>query len=114
MYSSARDIAGAVQLRRAGYVVPASPGRRDRKPADDQALLYELWQTSHFGWMAEATIRRTLIVSGLQESLGGSFAECLRRLLTRGWVEHRHGDVSRDDREWRLTDSGRDVLAHRD
>ncbi|HYB27849.1 MAG TPA: hypothetical protein VEF89_14620 [Solirubrobacteraceae bacterium] len=115
MYSSAPDIAGAVQLIRAGYVMPASPRRRDRKPPDDQALLFALWQTSHFGWIAESTIRRTVIVSGVQESLGDSLAECLRRLLTSGWVdEQRYDDAGGDEREWRLTDSGRDALARQD
>jgi len=112
MYSSAPDIAGAVQLRRAGYATPASPERRDRKPPDDRALLYELWQTSHFGWMTEATIRRTVIVSGLQESLGESPVESLRRLQSWGWVEQRY-DAGGDEREWRLTDTGRHALAHR-
>jgi hypothetical protein len=40
----------------------------DPKPPDDQALLRECWQISHFGWIPEAAIRRSLIISGGQEN----------------------------------------------
>ena len=38
--------------------------RRDRmaiRPSD-QELLYELWLISHFGWIADATVARALII----------------------------------------------------
>jgi hypothetical protein len=36
----------------------------DLKPPDDQALLRECRQISHFGSIPEAAIRRSLIISG--------------------------------------------------
>jgi len=72
-----------------------------------------LWLISHFGWIADATICRALIISGAQEILDGGLGDRLRQLVNRGWVERRHTDGGTDETEWRLTDSGRDVLAHR-
>jgi DNA-binding HxlR family transcriptional regulator len=72
-----------------------------------------LWLISHFGRIAEATIRRSLIISGAQEILATALAERLRQLLNRGWVEHRHNDAGPGEPEWRLTDSGRAAFAHR-
>jgi hypothetical protein len=105
-----REIAAGIRRRPTGYIRPARSTGRERKPPSDQALLHELWLISHFGWIAEATIRRTLIISGAHESLAASLAERLRQLLNRGWVEQRHDDLGTEELEWRLTDSGRDAL----
>lgn len=91
-------------------VGPARPTGPDREPPSDQALLRELWLISHFGWIAEATIRRTLVISGAHEILAVSLAEPLRQLVNRGWVERRYSGASTEELEWRLTDSGRDAL----
>jgi hypothetical protein len=72
-----------------------------------------LWLISQFGWIAYGTVCRTLIISGAQETLAGGLGDRLRQLLDRGWVEQRHNDAGTDEREWRLTDGGRDALAHR-
>jgi hypothetical protein len=79
----------------------------------DQDLLHELWLISHFGWIAEATIARGLMISGAREVLTGHLGDRLRLLLNRGWVERRYTDGGTDEPEWRLTDGGRDALAHR-
>ena len=79
----------------------------------DQELLHELWLISHFGWVADATIARALIISGAQEILTSGLGDRLRQLLNRGWIERRHNHAVTDEPEWRLTDSGRDALAHR-
>ena len=100
----------AIGPTRVGYVPPARPTGPDRQLSSDQALLQELWLISHFGWIAEATIRRTLVISGAEEILAISLAECLRQLLNRGWVEQRYNDAGTEELEWRLTDSGRDAL----
>ena len=80
-------------------------------PPSDEELLHELWLISHFGWIADATISRSLIISGGQDILASGLGDRLRQLLNRGWVERRHNDGETD--EWRLTDGGRDALAHR-
>ena len=82
-------------------------------PPSEEELLRELWLISHFGWIADATICRALIISGAREVLASGLGDRLRQLLNRGWVEQRHTDGGTDEPEWRLTDSGRDVLAHR-
>lgn len=82
-------------------------------PPGDQELLHELWLISHFGWIAHATIRRALIISGAQETQANGLGDRLRQLRNRGWVEQRHDDDGTEKPEWRLTDSGRDALAHR-
>ncbi len=79
--------------------------RSGPKPSDEQALLHELWQISHFGWISEAAIRRTLTIAGGQELSALAVGERLRPLAERGWVERRHAGT--DEHEWRLTDSGR-------
>jgi hypothetical protein len=79
----------------------------------DRDLLHELWLIGHFGWIADATISRALFISGAQDILAGDLGDRLRPLVHRGWVEQRHNDGGPDTPEWRLTDSGRDVLAHR-
>ena len=104
--------------KRSGRHEPEASGEPTRHapratPPSDQELLHELWLISHFGWIAHATIRRTLIISGAQETLASGLGDRLRQLLNRGWVEQRHNDAGTDEREWRLTDSGRDALAHR-
>ena len=91
------------------------PARHARAaiPPSEEELLRELWLISHFGWIAGATIYRALIISGAQEVLASGLGDRLRQLVNRGWVEGRHTDGGADEPEWRLTDSGRDVLAHR-
>ena len=93
------------------------PGTSDRPTRDapaiapsDRELLRELWSISHFGWIEQATICRTLIISGARETLAGDLGDRLRQLRNRGWVEQRDNDAGTEEREWRLTDSGRDVL----
>ncbi len=81
--------------------------RPDPTPSDEQALLDELWQISHFGWIPEAAIRRALTIAGGQEISAVAVAERLRRLVERGWVEQRDRDADTQEQEWRLTDSGR-------
>jgi hypothetical protein len=76
----------------------------------DRELLHELWSISHFGWIAQATICRALIISGAHETLASDLGDRLRHLRNRGWLEPRDNDAGTDEREWRLTDSGRDVL----
>jgi hypothetical protein len=82
-------------------------------PPSDQELLHELWLISHFGWVADATIARALMISGAREILAGGLGDRLGQLASRGWVEGRENDAGTDEPEWRLTDSGRDVLAQR-
>ena len=82
-------------------------------PPSDQELLHELWLISHFGWVTDATIARALIISGADGILAGGLGDRLRQLVSRGWVEGRGNDGGTDEPEWRLTDSGRDVLAQR-
>ncbi len=82
-------------------------------PPSEEELLRELWLISHFGWIADAIIARALIISGAREVLPGGVGDRLGQLVNRGWVERRHTDGGTDEPEWRLTDSGRDVLAHR-
>jgi hypothetical protein len=101
---------GRHELDLSGQRAPTPP---DRNPSSDPELLGALWLISHFGWIAEATIRRSLIISGAQEILATALAQRLRQLLNRGWVEHRHNDAGTDEPEWRLTDNGRAALAHR-
>jgi hypothetical protein len=87
------------------------PARASRQPRDEQSLLHELWQISHFGWIPQAAIRRSLIIScGGQEIPAAALAERLRRLLERGWAEQRR-DAALGDCQWRLTDSGRSARA---
>jgi hypothetical protein len=82
-------------------------------PPSHAELLHELWLISHFGWVADATICRALIISGAHEILASGLGDRLRQLMNRGWVERRHTDDGTDEPQWRLTDSGRDALAHR-
>ena len=92
---------------------PARPGSRPSPGSsraratrlDEQTLLHELWQISHFGWIPETAVRRGLTIAGGHEIPTSALHECLRQLLERGWAELRH--TGADAREWRLTDSGR-------
>ncbi len=81
--------------------------RSDPKLSDEQALLQELWQISHFGWIPEAAIRRTLTIAGGQQISAVAVAERLRGLVERGWIEQRESDADTQEPEWRLTDRGR-------
>jgi hypothetical protein len=86
------------------------PNGADRpKPLDEHALLRELWQISHFGWIPEAAICRSLTIGGGQEIPAAALAERLAQLLQHGLVEHRHIDAGAGQREWRLTDIGRNA-----
>jgi hypothetical protein len=102
------DPAGASRPTKSGYPPPPGPARPSPKPPDEQALLHELWQISHFGWIREAAILRNLTIVG-QKIPAPALAERLRQLLKRGWAEQRHSDAGTGEREWRLTDSGRNV-----
>ena len=112
MRPAGRDVGGQTRRTTAGYAPPAGPARPPPKPPDEQALLQEFWQVSHFGWITEVTIRRSLTISGVHEILA-VLAERLRQLLDRGWVEQRHSTAGTGQREWRLTDSGRNALSRR-
>ena len=101
---------GGIWPTRAGYVPPARLTGPDRKPPSDPGLLRELWLISHFGWIAETTIRRALIISDAHEILADSLRERLRQLLSRAWVEQRYHDLGTGEPEWRLTETGRDAL----
>ena len=62
------------------------PARSSSTPPDERALLFELWQISHFGWISETAIRRSLRIAGGHEIAAAALAERLRRLLDRdGW-----------------------------
>lgn len=100
---------------RSGRHEPGTSGQPARHAAaaiapSDRELLHELWSISHFGWIAQATIGRSLFISGARETLARGMGDRLRQLRNRGWVEQRDNDAGTDEREWRLTDSGRDVL----
>ena len=110
MRPAGRDVGGQTRRTTAGYAPPVGSARPGPKPPDEQALLQELWQVSHFGWMTEVTIRRSLTISGVHEILA-VLAERLRQLLDRGWVELRHSAAGTGQREWRLTDNGRNALS---
>jgi DNA-binding HxlR family transcriptional regulator len=86
------------------------PTRAGPTPFDDLALLHELWQVSHFGWIAEATIRRSLMIASGHEIAAAALAQRLGQLRQLGWVEECHSEADTDQREWRLTDSGRSAV----
>jgi hypothetical protein len=99
--------AGAARATHAGYAWSAGPARPDAKLPDERTLLREIWQIGHFGWIPEVTIRRGLTLAGGQELSAGALARRLQLLLELGWAEQRDGDTG--EREWRLTDSGRNA-----
>jgi len=87
-----------------------APARLSRTPPDSYALLGELWQISHFGWIAHATILRTPTISAGQHIAATALAERLQHLIDRGWAEQRTSAAHPGQREMRLTDSGRNAL----
>jgi hypothetical protein len=88
----------------------AGPARPSRKPPDERALLHELWQISHFGWIAHATLLRSLTISAGHQIADAPLAGHLQQLLDRGWMEQRSSAAHAGQREWRLTDSGRTAV----
>jgi hypothetical protein len=102
-------------------LVAIGPGDESRVPSEGRAgslespasggagILRELWQISHFGWGREPAIRRSMTIADGHEIPAGALAERLRQLLERGWVERRDSDAGTGEREWRLTDSGRNA-----
>jgi DNA-binding HxlR family transcriptional regulator len=63
---------------------------------------------SHFGWLTEGTIRRNL---GADRDLpAAALAAGLQRLQECGWIEHQEAGADSGERDWRLTDRGRDAL----
>jgi len=88
----------------------AGPARPSRKLPDEHALLHELWQISHFGWIAHATMLRSLTISAGHQIADAALAGHLQQLLDRGWMEQRSSAAHADQREWRLTDSGRNAV----
>jgi hypothetical protein len=45
------------------------------------------------------------------QTLSGVKVALIQRGMARGWVEQHHNNAEKDEREWRLTDGGRDALA---
>ncbi len=88
----------------------AGSARAGRTLADEHALLDELWQISHFGWVTQSTIHRGVTISAGHEIPATALAQRLRQLLERGWAEQRLSTARTGEREWRLTDSGRNSL----
>lgn len=82
--ASGDDVVVAIRPTRNGQAPSAGSVRSDPKPSDEQALLHELWQISHFGWIPEAAIRRALTIAGGQELSTVAVAERLGRLVERG------------------------------
>ncbi|MGO9898353.1 MAG: hypothetical protein ACLP0J_01365 [Solirubrobacteraceae bacterium] len=103
--TSHNALPGTIRPTKAGY----RPARPSPKPPDEHALLHEVWQISHFGWIPQAAIRRSLSIAGYQQIPADVLAERLRQLLQRGWTEQRHSDTGTGEREWRLTESGRNA-----
>ena len=89
---------------------PAGPARPSRKLPDEHALLQELWQISHFGWIAHETMLRSLTISAGHQIADAALAGQLQQLLDRGWMEQRSSAAHAGQREWRLTDSGRNAV----
>ena len=86
------------------------PGQRAASCPTERALLHELWRISHFGWIAHATLLRSLTISAGHQIADAALAGHLRQLLDRGWMEQRSNAAHADQREWRLTDSGRTAV----
>jgi hypothetical protein len=95
---------------RPGSPTPAGPARPSRKLPDEHALLRELWQISHFGWIAHATMLRSLSISAGHQLADAALAGHLQQLLDRGCVEQRSSTAHAGQREWRLTDRGRNAV----
>ncbi len=81
------------------------------KPPDERSLLAEIWQISHFGWVPEAAIRRSVIIAGNGDASPALIGDVLHQLVDRGWIEQRQGAA--DESEWRLTDQGRSAVPRR-
>jgi hypothetical protein len=77
---------------------------------DEASLAWQVWQMSHFAWITEGTIRRNLSVAARRQFPAAALAAGLQRLLERGWMEHQAAGADTGEREWRLTDTGRDAL----
>jgi hypothetical protein len=92
------------------YAALADPTHSPPPLPDEQALAWEVWQMSHFGWITEGMIRRNLSVTARREFPAAAVAAGLQRLLERGWIEHQEAGADTGEREWRLTDTGRDAL----
>ena len=88
----------------------AGPARLSRKLPDEHALLRELWQISHFGWIAPATILRGLTISTGQHIAAAALAAHLQQLIDQGWVQQRTNAAHAGQHELRLTDNGRNAL----
>ena len=67
------------------------------------------WFVQQPRWIPEAAICRSLTIGGGQEIPAAALAERLLQLLQHGLVEHRHIDAGAGQREWRLTDIGRNA-----
>ena len=89
---------------------PADPPRPSRKLPGEHALLHEVWRISHFGWIADATLLRSLTISVGHQIADAALAGHLQQLLDRGWMEQRSSAAHAGQREWRLTDSGRTAV----
>jgi DNA-binding HxlR family transcriptional regulator len=76
-------------------------------------MLTELWQISHFGWITEAAVRRSVIIASGRDVTPALVADGLRQLLERGWVEQRPRGAGAQESEWRLTSSGRSAVPRR-
>src|ERR1035441_4585816 len=92
------------QAHGAGDREAIGPADRAAKASDELQWLHGLWQISHFGWTAEAPIRRGL-------SKASALADHLQLLLERGWAEQRDSGAGSGEHEWRLTSRGRDAHA---
>ena len=101
------DVVGEIRPAKAGYA--GRPRAREPHAAEAQALLEELWQISHLGWIPEAAILRSLTIAVGQEIPAAGVPDGLGKLLERGWAEQRDGDAGTGDREWRLTDNSRNA-----
>ncbi|MGO9793873.1 MAG: hypothetical protein ACLP8S_31460 [Solirubrobacteraceae bacterium] len=76
-------------------------------------MLTELWQISHFGWITEAAVRRSVIIASGRDITPTLVVDGLRQLLERGWVEQRPSAAGAGESEWRLTSSGRSAVPRR-
>jgi hypothetical protein len=53
---------------------------------------------------------RSLTISAGHQIADAALAGHLQQLLDRGWMEQRSSAVDAGEREWRLTDSGRNAV----
>ena len=85
----------------------------NRRPTDERSLLTELWQISHFGWITEAAVRRSVIIASGRDVSPAQVADGLAQLHERGWVEQRPSAAGTPEAEWRLTGNGRSAVPRR-